>query len=462
NSVDVSGKTCPLLDRAGVSCPVLCVRSFDDCPAAIKPVSCSDNQQLCDDGSCHSSCSGVVNPCLCGFAESDVASVYKSCPAYDNTVSIKRYDPSIKQQQLEFTCAQTWGIVASNATADGRSGIAAWTGNSTEAMLWKVCPTAQEPKMTFKEGFCLAFYGIVGAEVVLYLAWHIYKSICERHAASLRQVCSSSPAKMAVSADKSGNGKGVLYSISDKRSSSAEAFDHHPDAYDRNSAALLPDGMMLLRGFDGDVGGAALYYLALLSTCGWLVVLAIVVSDYYGKVKGGVAYGLLASSTTSMYIFVFVWHLGGLWMATMLACKSKLRNYFRIECALPAARVVQVEQRRAEVILMEGEHNRLTALANALRDALVQRLHLDISVETCTLQRAAVGGSGTKREFIEYRCTRYVLDQSSGWFQNHVFNLGDTHCALLENRSGLSSSEALHRGSHIGENFIRVSVPSFP
>ncbi|KAJ2334300.1 hypothetical protein GGI00_001917, partial [Coemansia sp. RSA 2681] len=30
------------------------------------------------------------------------------------------------------------------------------------------------------------------------------------------------------------------------------------------------------------------------------------------------------------------------------------------------------------------------------------------------------------------------------------------------NRSGLSSSEAQHRGSHIGENFIRVSVPSFP
>ncbi|KAJ2326067.1 hypothetical protein GGI00_004851, partial [Coemansia sp. RSA 2681] len=181
NSVDVSGKTCPLLDRAGMSCPVLCVRSFDDCPTAIKPASCSGSQQLCDDGSCHGSCSGVVNPCLCGFAESDMAGgVYRACPAYGSTVSIRRYDPSIKQQQLEFTCAQAWGIAASNATADGGAGIAAWASNSTDAMLWNVCPTAQEPKLTFKEDFCLAFYGIVGAEVVLYLAWHIYKSIRER------------------------------------------------------------------------------------------------------------------------------------------------------------------------------------------------------------------------------------------------------------------------------------------
>ncbi|KAJ2884231.1 hypothetical protein IWW38_005451, partial [Coemansia aciculifera] len=277
--------------------------------------------------------------------------------------------------------------------------------------------------------------------------------------------CSSSPTTMAASASKGMDKRkdeDVVYSADNKHVFSAEALDS-TDAYDTSSASLLPDGLMLLRGFDGNIGGAALYYLALLSTGGWLVLLAIIVSDYYGKVKGGVAYGLLANSTTSMYVFVFVWHLGGLWMITMLACKSKLRNYFRIECALPLARVVQVEQQRAEVILMEGEHSRLTALANTLRDTLVQRLHLDISAETCLLRQVALGDSGTtKRKFIEYRCTRYVLDQSSGRFQSHMFSLGDTHRALLENRSGLSSSEAQYRGSHIGENYIRVSVPSFP
>ncbi|KAJ2814548.1 hypothetical protein GGI24_006348, partial [Coemansia furcata] len=359
---------------------------------------------------------------------SGVANIYKSCPAYGSTVSIRRYDPSIKQQQLEFACARTWGIVASNATVDSGSGVAPWTSDATETMLWNVCPTAQEPKMTFKENFCLAFYGIIGVEIVLYLAWHIYKSIRERHASSMRQ---------------------------------AEGFDHM-HSYGKGSAVRLPDGMMLLRGFDRDVGGAALYYLALLSTCGWLVLLAIIVADYYGVVKGGVAYGLLANSTTSMYVFVFVWHLGGLWMITMLACKSKLRNYFRIECPLPAARVVQVEQRRNEVILMEGEHSRLTALANTLRNLMVQQLHLDISAETCTMQKVMVGDSNTERDYIEYRCTRYVLDKSSGRFQSYMFSLGDTHRSLLEKCNGLSSSEAQYRGSHIGENFIRVFVSSFP
>ncbi|KAJ2818171.1 hypothetical protein FBU31_005971, partial [Coemansia sp. 'formosensis'] len=427
---------CPLLDRAGLTCPVLCVRDFDDCPAEIRPASCSDGQQLCDDGSCHDSCSGIVNPCLCGLSESGVANVYKSCPAYGSTVSIRRYDPSIKQQQLEFACAQTWGIVASNATVDSGSGVAPWTSDATETMLWNVCPTAQEPKMTFKENFCLAFYGIIGVEVVLYLAWHIYKGIRERHASSLRQVCSSLPAKLVVSADGHSKEKSI-YITNDRRDSSAEAFDHM-DSYGKGSAVRLPDGMMLLRGFDRDVGGAALYYLALLSTCGWLVLLAIIVADYYGVVKGGVAYGLLANSTTSMYVFVFVWHLGGLWMITMLACKSKLRNYFRIECPLPAARVVQVEQRRDEVILMEGEHSRLTALANTLRNVMVQRLHLDISAETCTMQKVMVGDSNTERDYIEYRCTRYVLDKSSGRFQSYMFSLGDTHRSLLEKCNGLS------------------------
>ncbi|KAJ2486746.1 hypothetical protein IWW37_005510, partial [Coemansia sp. RSA 2050] len=460
NSVDANGMTCPLLDRAGLTCPVLCVRSFGDCPADIRPPSCGDGQQLCDDGACHASCSSIVNPCLCGFVESSMATVYKACPAYGSTVNIKRYDPSIKQQQLEFTCAQTWGIVASNATADSGSGVATWTQNATQTMLWNVCPSAQAPKLTFKESFCLAFYGIIGIEVVLYLAWHIYKSIRERQSAALRQVCSLLPASIVVSAGEQSKGKGT-YTTSDKRDSLEEGFEHIGSC-GKGSAAHLPDGMMLLRGFDGDMGGAALYYLALLSTCGWLVLLAIIVADYYGAVKGGVAYGLLANSTTSMYVFVFVWHLGGLWMITMLACKSKLRNYFRIECALPVARVVQVEQRRAEVIMMEGEHSRLTALANALRDSFVRRFHLDISAETCALQKVVVSDSGSEKEFIEYRCTRYVLDRSSGRFQSHIYSLGDTHRALLENRNGLSSSEAQHRGSYIGENFIRVAVSSFP
>ncbi|KAJ1997649.1 hypothetical protein GGI04_005322, partial [Coemansia thaxteri] len=487
NSVNVHGDVCPLLDRAGLSCPLLCVRDFGNCPAAIKPASCGAGQQLCDDGSCHDSCDGVTNPCLCGFSSSAVTNVYKSCPAYDSTVVVRNYNPSIKGQQIEFACAQAWGVISRNSTIDDGSGIAAWISNATDPMLWNSCPTPQEPKLSFKENFCLAFYGVIAAEIALYLMWHIYKSIRERHAASLRQVCSTRPTttvaangvtseldKNTAGLDSLNSGKHNLYSDPlDAKLGVAltpERAGTNPkgmrDA--KNSAAALPDGMMLLRGFDANPAGAALYYLALLSTAGWLVLLAVIVADYYGAVKGGVAYGLLASSNTSMYVFVFVWHLGGLWMIAMLACMSKLRNYFRIECALPAAHVVQVEQRQAEVILMEGEHNQLTDLVNRARDALTGRFHLDISAETCRMQRLPIGSSGASSDpsalcsFIEYRCTRYVLDERTGVFQSHLFSLGSNHRELLANRGGLCSAEAMHRGSHIGENFIRVAVPSAP
>ncbi|KAJ1941896.1 hypothetical protein EC988_006638, partial [Linderina pennispora] len=169
---------------------------------------------------------------------------------------------------------------------------------------------------------------------------------------------------------------------------------------------------------------------------------------------------MLANSNQSMAVFIFVWHLAALWLAGMLACMHTVRNYFRIECPLPEARVVQVEERRAEVVMMEGSENRLTALANRVRNKLVGRLRLDVLAESCTANRVEIGGE--TRTFIEYHCTRYVLDGASGRFQCNAFDLGNTHRALLASRNGLSSTQAADRASRIGVNYIHVAVPSFP
>ncbi|KAJ2723143.1 hypothetical protein GGI07_002846 [Coemansia sp. Benny D115] len=471
NSVDVHGNTCPLLDRHGLICPVLCVRSFDDCPDAIKPSACPSGQQLCDDGSCQSSCSAVVNPCLCGLPDADVAAVYKACPAYAGTVDVPSFDPSIKADQIALACAKAWGMAAANATLDDGTAAASWSAEATvEPRMWSDCPTPQEPKLSFTESFCIAFYAIMAAEVVLYLLWHVYKSLRERHAAALRQVCSPLPTRLSVTKDAlpaekpTQHNKGSSPSISE--SDNEKDNDNDNDNENGSSQASvaspmdLPAGMMLLRGFDNNPIGVFMYYLTLLSTAGWTVMLAVIVSDYYGKVKGGIAYGLLASSNTSMAVFIFIWHLGAIWMIVMLACMSRLRNYFRIECALPKARVVQVEERQEEVIMMEGTQNKLTLLVNRVRDSLVQRFGLNITTESCPTQRTSV--DGFERVFIEYHCTRYVLSDKSGRFQCNDFTLGDTHRALLSNRTGLSTVEAQDRGAQLGENFIRVAVPSFP
>ncbi|KAJ2661646.1 hypothetical protein IW148_003290 [Coemansia sp. RSA 1199] len=450
NSVDVEGNTCPVMDRSGLMCPVLCVRDFSSCPDLIQPSECPAGEQLCDDGACYDNCDDVENPCLCGMPASDFDATYKACPLYSTSVTVKQYDPSTKQEQIEFACAQTWGLVSNNATFGSDTSVALWATNETRTM-WGECPVADEPQLSFTETFCLAFYSIIGAEVLLYLLWHVYKSIRERHAAQMRRICSQLP-KTQVSP-----------SVANNKQYEKDVVQSGPSSIDipmigegALSASQLPAGSMLLRGYKNDISGIFMYYLTLLSTAAWIGLLMIIVLDYYGKVKGGVAYGLLANSNDSMSVFIFVWHLAAIWLIAMLACKRRLRNYFRIECSLPQARVVQVEERQEEVIMTEGSQNRLTQLVTKAYNAVVLKFGLNIVAESCATQH--IGAN----QFIEYRCTRYVFIEKAGSFECHAFVLGETHRALLDCHGGLTSAEAEARLTRVGENFIRVYVPSFP
>ncbi|KAJ2772562.1 hypothetical protein IWQ56_001326, partial [Coemansia nantahalensis] len=401
NSVDVSGHTCPLVDRSGLACPILCVRDQRDCPAALAAPECAAGEQLCADGGCHASCADVANPCLCGRDPADMAA-YAACPAYGPTVAVVEFDPAIKQRQIEEACLRAWGM--------GNASVPAWDAASADGPMWGECPGAHEPQLTFTEPFCLAFYAILGAELVLFAAWHLYKSWRERNAHVWRQLCALQPTRVLSGADNDDD---------DYADSDCDAVEKMPawgaewplgvakgdGGGSDQSPAGIPAGMALLRGFDGSWAGLALYVLALASTAGWFVVLAVVVADYYGAVVGGVPYGLLANSNTSMIVFIFVWHAAALWHSAMLAARGRLRNYFRLECPLAQARVVQVEERQTEEVLTQGAHTRLTAMVGRLRASLVARLGLDIAVTSCPLHRAGARG----RPYIEHRCARYTL-----------------------------------------------------
>ncbi|KAJ1937329.1 hypothetical protein FBU59_004785, partial [Linderina macrospora] len=394
---------------------------------------------------------------MCTFDASAVTTVYKSCPVYSVKVAVKAYDPSIKQAQLELACALEWGLVSSNTTIGEGTGIAEWSSNSTDKMVWDVCSVLITPHLSYKETFCLAFYGILGAELVLFALWHFYKGVRERHAPLLRQICSPLPTKVQAEGGEVAEKKTETAVVDSASAAADSGSDASSQGY---TVANLPEGMMLLRGFDNNFVGAALFYISLLSTAGWIVLLAIIVSDYYGKVKGGVAYGLLGNSNQSMAVFIFVWHLAAIWLVVMLACMRKVRNYFRIECALTDARVVQVEERRQEVIMMEGSENKLTAIANKVRHKLVGKFNLNVVTESCPANSVVIAGE--TRTYIEYHCTRYVLDSTSGHFQCNAFDLGSTHRALLAGRKGLTADQVADRSSRVGENYIHVAVPSFP
>ncbi|KAJ1720038.1 hypothetical protein LPJ61_006219, partial [Coemansia biformis] len=234
-----------------------------------------------------------------------MAAEYFACPAYGLTVTAKMYDPAIKEKQIQDACLQAWNVA--NSTVDS------WQSTATDGTMWGNCPGAHEPQLTFKETFCLAFYGIIGAELLLYLLWHLYKTWRERGAHSLRQLCSLQPTRVLGSTKHDAfTAEGAMrLGGSDK----IDAWCGSDDSGEVNYAkGGIPDGMALLRGFDGSIPGLLLYILVLLTTVGWIVLLAIIVSDYYGKIVGGLQFGLLANSNTSMIVFIFVWHVAALWL----------------------------------------------------------------------------------------------------------------------------------------------------
>ncbi|KAJ2077830.1 hypothetical protein H4R24_004885 [Coemansia sp. RSA 988] len=469
NSVDTEGNTCPLADRSGLNCPVLCVLNIEDCPDAIALHECAANERLCDDGECHRSCAEVKNPCLCGKSTTK----YKACAAYGKTVTVKNYDSGIKEEQIELACMRQWGLVEDNA-AEGDGGgrvdltVDVWAENATAAAIWGTCPDARDARLTFTENYCLAFYAIVAAEVGLFLLWHIYKRLRESAVVGSRQLCSPEPQQQQQQqvGALAAKGADILEDRKDEvqsgGSSSAETLAA-ADVFGRDrrlTAAVLPGGMLLMRGFDSNLVGAGLYWLTLATTCGWMALLFVIVLDVYGKVRGEAAYGLLASSGTSMAVFIFVWHITALWMVVVLLCQSRLRNYFRIESPLADARVVQVEARRSAAVETEGVENRLTAWVGRISAKLERRLLLDVAVESCAVERVVAEGCG-KWTVLEYHSTRYVLSEDTGCFESHAIELGTTSTQLLRSSGGLSRKQVLERQALIGENLVQVAVPSF-
>ncbi|KAJ1673591.1 hypothetical protein EV182_004935, partial [Spiromyces aspiralis] len=421
NSVDVHGNKCPLLPRSGTACPVLCTKSFDDCPSDIRPSDCPTDKQLCEDGTCQDSCANVVNPCLCGFSPEELVTPYVACPKYSGMVTVPAFDPGIKQQQTELACGKQFGILSANATVDTQfDTVPEWKANATNSRyMWLQCPTPQNPTFTFHEPMFISFYSILGGTLALLILWHLYKKLRERGVARLRQ-------RVAALDEDGGTG----------------------------TKAYEP---LLLRGFKRDLFGMFLFCLVLLVTAGWIVLMAVIVSDYYGKLDG-TPFGVFLSSKTSSAIFIFVWHLAAAWLGVVTACQHRIKNYFRIECGLPSAHYIQVEERRQEVTMMESRSRLLDRIRYYER--LAKRF-VGFDIVATTIRVRTTTASNNSHRYIEYHCTRYLQDEL-GIFAPYVFHLGNTHRELLANASGLTTREARARETRIGENFVQVTVPSVP
>ncbi|PVU93170.1 hypothetical protein BB559_003426 [Furculomyces boomerangus] len=422
NTYNAEGGFCPLLPRDKLICNKLCAKTPDLCPSLVDPTaSCPSGLQRCADGDCYSDCSGVVNPCLCGFEPTDLVQEYVACATYDGTVNVDNFDPGIKESQIMLSCALTFNIAPKNTTVDTLPLYApVWNNNDTDSVMFLVCPDFQGPSFSYSSHMFISFVSVLGAVICLNILWYFSKKALEKDKNSNRQIFSISSNDVAS-----------------------------------NSTKETP---ITFVGYKTNLIGSALFVFTQLVSIGWFVLLAIIVADYYGAVTG-VAYGVFLTSNISMAVFIVVWHLSTIWLVVVTGLKDKIRNHYRLECNLTKAKYVQVEEVKESVIMTQSK-NKLVLRMRALDAKFKKMLRFDTNISTVKVMHDNVNLLSNSKKFLEYHCARFVLN-NDGVFNNTNIDLGNTHSELLKQKEGLTTEQSTQRFNQIGENFVRVDVPSY-
>ncbi|KAJ9074597.1 hypothetical protein DSO57_1004737 [Entomophthora muscae] len=306
NGVFVDGSTCPLQSIFNQECPQLCVRDTKSCPQGTLKT-CEVGTTLCQDGGCHSSCDGLINPCACGLSS------YNYVPCGNLVRSnVNHFMPEFRMENITSSCSNTLKIPAGS--------FESWTEIPTKPNVWLVCPAPPEPTFTLKEPMFLAAYGIAAIQAILFCLWHLFKQYIEK----------SVPRPPAPTAKSK-------------------------------------EGQVELRfeGYRNNMFGSLLYFNVYLVTLAWFILLAIIVADNYGAI-GKEAFYIFLSSTLVSKTFVVVWYLASIWLAVLFLSKGRVRNYFRLRCFFKQAEVVQIEKHPDNVILSSSASAWLVAFKNFL------------------------------------------------------------------------------------------------
>ncbi|RCH94500.1 hypothetical protein CU098_004274, partial [Rhizopus stolonifer] len=191
-----------------------------------------------------------------------------------------------------------------------------------------------------------------------------------------------------------------------------------------------------------------------ITTLLFFVFLGIIVGDYYGTMGG--VYAVFLSGDLSSKIFCAVWHIAAAWFCLIMLKKKTIRNYFRIESYPHKCPYVQIERKQDELIFLADGSKWISKLRD-IEQRVIKRLGLDIVVTTCPVK-----ATENKLRYFEYQCMRYIYNTDKGRFEPYEFDLGSTNRQLQAWSKGVSTDEANRRAALIGENVIRVTVPSIP
>jgi cation-transporting ATPase 13A3/4/5 len=221
-----------------------------------------------------------------------------------------------------------------------------------------------------------------------------------------------------------------------------------PDADSIDGDSVEGDDM-IVKAYKTDIVGLFFGACYLLQTIGMVAYMILITYDYYQDYYFFRGDALVQSST-----FMGQWYIFFIWFASLTIFRSRLSNFFRIQCTYSQAQYVQIERKEPAIIFLE-DNDRIMTFVRYLEETGKRMFGLDVVVSTSYLRKTS---SGTK--YFIYQCTRYVYHPETQLFKPHSFHLGDTSADLAHLTEGLTTEEAHMREELIGPNFIEVYVPN--
>ncbi|KAI9317824.1 hypothetical protein DFJ73DRAFT_967558 [Zopfochytrium polystomum] len=362
----------------------------------------------------------------------------------------------------------------SNSTSNSSTSSAF---NVTATTLYNECAIPPPSDRTTYPGapeFVLA-YVLFGAEAGILLLHFLYKRLVERKynrsdakrpRTDPRDAGKSSPLLPKGSSLPSSSSSGKFPPA--PRSSSLrdgdeldlemEYFDYARSTYE-NGGKPIRDPNLTFKGYRRDPVGAGASATATLASIIWLLLLAILVLDYYAVFA---QFGFREESDMIFYdhnllskVFILVWHFVTIWFIGLMILQDAADSYYGKRVPLSRASFVVVEKRAMEAVALANQ-GALVSWVRRTETAFRRWTGTDVALFTADVKTTSRG-----RRYIEFECVRYVYDDLYCTFLPFNFKVGPTFSDLHRQKVGLTEAESLERTELVGPNQIVFPADTF-
>ncbi|KAI9349301.1 hypothetical protein DFJ73DRAFT_411443 [Zopfochytrium polystomum] len=358
--------------RYSVTCPVTCVDNIKKCPSSIvDPALANCRQTVCADGTCQSDCTTAnENPvCNCprGFNLGDGQVVIVNpvtplvpCNLKPQIVNVPQYLQGSANNTANAN-APLWSACTAYANANSSTVFSV-----TSSTLYNECAIPSPSDRTTHIGApeFLVAYVIFGMEIAVLVLHFIYKKFVERKFRDLRRGPSGFaprgstplPAESPIKGIPGPRGPSLVKP--EDREYGVE-MDEFAEEAGMVGKGPLRDPNLTFKGYRPDAMGAAASATATITSILWIILLAVLVLDYYSVFA---RFGFREESDMIFYdhsllskVFIMVWHFVTFWFVLLKIRQDASDSFYGKRVALSQATFVVVEKRMLKSVPLANE-----------------------------------------------------------------------------------------------------------